>query len=388
MINLLIPIAGRAQRFIDAGFTAPKPLIMVDNQHMIDWAMESIDHSNCRLIFIVRQDHITSFSIDRILKEKFGEDVVIVTVSEITRGTLETCLVAKDHIDLDEPLIIYTPDVCFDPVFDPQDFIDMDIAGLLLTFKANNPAHSYARLDEAGNVVETVEKKVISDQAAVGVYCFKYGGAFVQAAEGMIAKNITTNGEFYVCPIYNYTGGTTRTRLVDKMHVLGTPGDVEFFSNRVIPAFGTKPVALCADHSGFEAKEIMKQVLTERNIRFIDFGTYVARDCDHHDFISQVIRHIHDGTCHFGMGFCRSGQGFNIAANKAKGIRSALIFDTFTAEHARRHNAANFFAMPAKYLNESVMNDIVDALQNNSFDGGRHMTRIQKIEQDTTLFND
>ena len=62
--NLLLPIAGRAQRFLDAGYTMPKPLIMSKDKHIIDWSMSSIDTTECNVIFAVRLEHINNFSID------------------------------------------------------------------------------------------------------------------------------------------------------------------------------------------------------------------------------------------------------------------------------------------------------------------------------------
>ena len=105
--NLLLPIAGKAQRFIDAGYTMPKALILAKNKHVIDWAMDSIDTKYCNLIFMVRVDHVYNFSIDKILKQKFGEDITIVKLDKVTRGALETCTLAREHIDNDLPLIVY-----------------------------------------------------------------------------------------------------------------------------------------------------------------------------------------------------------------------------------------------------------------------------------------
>ena len=68
--NLLIPMAGKAQRFVDKGYKMPKPLIMAKDKHVIDWAMESIETKDCNVIFQVRLDHINNFSIDKILKKK------------------------------------------------------------------------------------------------------------------------------------------------------------------------------------------------------------------------------------------------------------------------------------------------------------------------------
>ena len=101
--NLLLPIAGKAQRFLDAGYTMPKPLILANHKHVIDWSLESVDYSDCNLIFIVRLDHIYNFSIDKILKQKFGDDIQIVVLDKITRGALETCVLAEQYIDNDIP---------------------------------------------------------------------------------------------------------------------------------------------------------------------------------------------------------------------------------------------------------------------------------------------
>ena len=107
--NLLLPIAGKAQRFLDAGYTMPKPLIMSQSKHIIDWSMDSIDTKDCNIIFAVRLEHINNFSIDDILRDKFGDDITIVVVDRVTDGSVSTCLLAKEHINNDLPLIIYTP---------------------------------------------------------------------------------------------------------------------------------------------------------------------------------------------------------------------------------------------------------------------------------------
>ena len=126
--NLLLPIAGRAQRFLDAGYTMPKPLIMSKNKHIIDWSMSSINTEDCNMIFAVRWEHINNFSIDDILREKFGDDIEIVVIDRVTDGSVSTCLLAKEHINNDLPLIIYTPDVYFEDQFDPND-IPKDLDG-------------------------------------------------------------------------------------------------------------------------------------------------------------------------------------------------------------------------------------------------------------------
>jgi ribose 5-phosphate isomerase B len=96
------------------------------------------------------------------------------------------------------------------------------------------------------------------------------------------------------------------------------------------------------------------------------------------DFVSQAAQAIKTNVCDFGMGFCRTGQGVNLAANHTRGIRGALIFDEYMAEMARRHNCANFFSIPEKYVDGELLEKIIKTLIDNSFDGGRHMTRMKK----------
>jgi len=64
--NLLVPLAGRGQRFVDEGFVVPKYMITAYDKHLIDWALSSIDTSECNLIFCLRQDHINNFGVDEI----------------------------------------------------------------------------------------------------------------------------------------------------------------------------------------------------------------------------------------------------------------------------------------------------------------------------------
>lgn len=377
--NLVLPIAGKAQRFIDAGYMMPKPLILAKGKHVIDWSLESVDTSECNLIFIVRLDHIYNFSIDKILKQKFGEDITIISVDHVTQGALETCLLAEGYIDNDTPLYIYTPDVYFGPEFKPNCVGDAD--GFLLTFLANSPDHSYTEIDENGVASRVVEKEVISEHANVGLYYFKTGSMFLKYAWEAIDKKLLIKGEYYIAPIYNYMirdGLKVTACDTEKMHILGTPATFEFFCDRVLPKFGDKPIALACDHSGFELKEIAREILEEYQIPYIDCGTYVNKPCDYFDYVSQSAQLINNNDCDFGMSFCRSGQGVNISGNKA-GLISALCFDEFTAEMAIRHNCANHFAVPSKYVDKDTLRKMIQIWFTTTFDGGRHFTRLNKV---------
>ena len=382
--NILIPMAGLGSRFIKEGFKVPKQLINIKDKHLIDISLDCLDYKDCNLIFVVRDDTVYNFHIDELLRHKFGDDIKIVVLDKLTDGSVSSCLYAEEYIDNDAPLIIHTLDIEFRPVFNPHDMNHIDSDGLILTFKSNSANYSYADVDENGCVTKTAEKKAISSNACVGIYGFKKGSDFVKYAKDMIERDIRTNNEFYISPLYNLLiedGKKITTQPVDKMHVFGTPDEFHFYKENVRRKLGDRPVALCCDHSGFHAKEEFKKVLDKNGLEYIDFGTILYKDCDYRDYIAQAVKAIKERDCDYGFGFCRTGQGVNICANKYKGIRSALIYDEFAMEMAIRHNCANFFAIPAKDVDFDTLESYISIASSNTFDGGRHQIRIQELEK-------
>ena len=381
--NILIPMAGLGNRFVQAGFKIPKQLITIKNQQLIDISMNSIAYQDCNLIFIVRDEMVYNFNIDVILKKKFGDNIEIIVIDHLTQGSVCSCLYAKHLIDNDVPLIIHTLDIEFRPVFDPCDPNNFTDDGLILTFKSNSSGYSYAKMNDQGYVQETAEKKAISDNACVGIYAFTKGSDFVSYANEMINENNTTKGEFYIAPLYNYfikSGKKIVTRSVNKMHIFGTPEEYYFYKDNVVKKLGDKPIAICSDHSGFEMKEHLKVLLDKRNLEYIDFGPVLGRDCDYRDFIELATKSIQEKDCNIAFGFCRTGQGVNICANKFKGIRSALIYNDYAMEMAIRHNCANFFAIPSKDTSLEQLENYLELCKIHTFDGGRHQKRIQELE--------
>jgi RpiB/LacA/LacB family sugar-phosphate isomerase len=377
--NLVVPLAGKGQRMIDGGFTMPKPLIMAGDRHIIDYSLGSIHTDDCNIIFIVRQDHICNYSIDKVLKSKYGDDIHIVVSDKNTRGSVESCFLAENLINNDIPLIIFCPDIYFEPKFIPIDDI-FENDGFILTFKANSSNYSYVSQDENNVVKMTAEKVVISDNASVGVYCFKTGKMFVEFAE--LEMTNTNGNELYICPLYNKLiekQMIVKTQQVPIMYIMGTPEELAFFKGVVFPYFLPRSLILCSDHSGFEMKEKTKAIIQQLNIHHIDVGCYSNDDCDYSDYVNQAVelRTFFPGALI--LGFCRSGQGVNICANKSPNIRGALISNSQTAALAIRHNAANFFSIPAGNTDIDEMNDIIGVLISEKFEGGRHQNRIQKM---------
>jgi HAD superfamily hydrolase (TIGR01509 family) len=231
-LNVLIPMAGAGSRFINAGYTFPKPLIEVRGKPMIQVVVENLN-IEANYIFLVQKDHYEKYNLKYLLN-LIAPNCKIVQVDGVTEGAACTTLLAKEHIDNDAPLVMANSDqfVEWNSNECMYAFSADSIDGGILTFKATHPKWSYAKLDEHGFVSEVAEKKVISDQATVGIYYWRHGSDYVKYAEQMIAKNIRTNNEFYVCPVFNEAvddGKKIRVKNIEKMWGIGTPEDLNYF---------------------------------------------------------------------------------------------------------------------------------------------------------------
>lgn len=239
MINIVVPMAGRGSRFANAGYTTPKPLIPVGGKPMIQWIIENVRPSQPhRFTFICLEEHLHTYPEVPATLRRLCPGCNIVTVKHVTEGAACTVLLAREHIDNDEPLMIANSDQYVELNID--DYLAAmareQADGLIMTFWSENPKWSYCRLDQAGWVNEVVEKKVVSNEATVGIYNFLRGRDFVRAADRMIAENLRVNNEFYVAPAYNQliAGGqkivVARTgREQAGMYGLGIPEDLDFF---------------------------------------------------------------------------------------------------------------------------------------------------------------
>lgn len=377
--NLVVPLSGLGSRFLKSGIDIPKPMLICRDKSIIEWGLSSFDYSESNLLFIVRQEHVNNYAIDKFLKQKFPTCNVFITYKD-TKGATDTILKSEEFLQKDLPLVIYTSDTYFEPKFKAsKEHFEKD--GLILTFKANNPNYSYSLINNKGFVEKTVEKEVISDQASVGVYCFKWTERFLNLAREYVIKS---EKECHVAPLYNSlieSGGVVGVKPIDKIHIMGTPEEFSFCENVSLKYLYPKKFAICSDHSGFNLKKIIKSIFDDRKIEYIDFGCYSERDCDYNAYVKQVANHMEKYHDFFGIGICRSGQGVNICANKHNGIRGALVTNQDTASLAIRHNAANFFSMPENiFLNNdiSLLKSTLSIIEQETFDGGRHQCRLMK----------
>jgi ribose 5-phosphate isomerase B len=138
-------------------------------------------------------------------------------------------------------------------------------------------------------------------------------------------------------------------------------------------------IAIGADHAGFELKEKVREWLTRSGFESKDFGTYSGESADYPDFAHPVASAVEKKEFDLGILICGSGNGVAITANKHQGIRAAICWNEELASLARQHNDANVLCLPARYISSDLAMKIVDKFLNSSFEGGRHLRRVNKI---------
>lgn len=229
-------MGGLGQRFRDEGYETPKPLIEVKGKQMFLRALDSFDAymGKRQYIFVVRTDAENEYGLASSIRELMPE-AKIAMLDHNTEGAAQTVLTAKDLIEDDKPLVVMDCDFAFSSAeyFDKvTKMINESVYdGVLLSFKSDNPRYSYARLDDFGRVVETAEKKVISDYALAGAYSFASGALFKSYAEKLIDKGLSEERkEYYISYVYAemlYDDRRIGLATVDRFDSFGTPSELK-----------------------------------------------------------------------------------------------------------------------------------------------------------------
>lgn len=138
-------------------------------------------------------------------------------------------------------------------------------------------------------------------------------------------------------------------------------------------------IAIGSDHAGFEYKEGLKKWLLANGYEVKDFGTHSTESADYPDFAHPVSDAVEKKEFELGVLVCGSANGVAITANKHQGIRAAICWNEELAELARQHNDANIVCVPARFVELSTAEKIVDRFLHANFEGGRHAKRVGKI---------
>lgn len=241
-LNIVLPISGSGQRFVEKHYQDPKPLIYVKNLRMIELVLKNINYTQANYIFIVRQEHLDNYNLKEIL-ERNTNNPTIIPVSKTTEGAACSCLLAKNYINNYNPLFIINGDQYIEMDFSQyfNEMFESNSDGSIITFPTENDKKwSYVSLNENGFINEVREKEPFSNLATVGAYYWSKGVDFVNSAEEMIKLKLKTNSEYYLAPSYNQLVNKNKKIIPyiiskDQFHGIGTPEDLEkFISNNII----------------------------------------------------------------------------------------------------------------------------------------------------------
>ncbi len=136
-----------------------------------------------------------------------------------------------------------------------------------------------------------------------------------------------------------------------------------------------------SDHAGFELKNRLKDLLSDEGIHVIDVGCGDETSCDYPVFAKELCRRVLAGEAPEGIIVCGSGIGMSMAANRFQGIRAALCTTEYHARMARAHNDANVLCLGGRITGPALAEAILKAWLETEFEGGRHLKRVNLIDE-------
>lgn len=141
----------------------------------------------------------------------------------------------------------------------------------------------------------------------------------------------------------------------------------------------SKPIAIGSDHAGFEYKSGLISWLKEKGYTVIDKGVHEDKSVDYPDYAHPVAELVEKSEAAFGILICGSANGVCMTANKHKGIRAGLCWESDVARLVRQHNNANIICIPARFTAFEQAKNLVQIFIDTPFEGGRHQNRVDKI---------
>lgn len=231
-MNIVLPLAGQGNRFRQAGYTIPKPMISVSGRPMLYWALDSLSpHFDLsRFVVVCLKEHLEAFPLERLIRD-YSRRIEILALDQPTRGQAATVWEAASYLRELEPLVIYNGDTYM------RSSIGKDIAqnqwdGVISVFCSEDSNLSYAQINEQGEIIQVREKEIISSYATTGLYHFQTARLFLDAFSSAQSDMDVVNGEYYVAPLYNHLMKRGYRFLASEAEVcypLGTPEQLDRF---------------------------------------------------------------------------------------------------------------------------------------------------------------
>ena len=237
-LDIVITIGGLGSRFRDKGYQVPKYQIEVKGKTLFEWAMISLEGYRDlvnQYIFILREEEKNKGKI--FIQERCNilgiKNYRIVLIDYLTDGQATTAMLAADYWEKNNGLLIYNIDTYVEA--GEMNSRELKGDGFIPCFQAEGEHWSFVKTDKNGRAIEVREKCRISDNCTLGAYYFKSCKLYEELYKVFYKKKENLiNGEKYIAPLYNYlieNGGEVYISNInpDKVHVLGTPEELEIF---------------------------------------------------------------------------------------------------------------------------------------------------------------
>jgi ribose 5-phosphate isomerase B len=140
-------------------------------------------------------------------------------------------------------------------------------------------------------------------------------------------------------------------------------------------------IGIGSDHAGFAYKEMLREYLASKGHEVVDYGTYSNESTPYAKWIFPTAQAVARGEVERGIVLGGSGNGEAIAANRVRGVRCALCWNLESAKLGRLHNNANCISIGERMVDEETARAIVDTWLETPFEGGRHIERIEMLDQ-------
>ncbi len=201
-MNIVILMAGSEKDFSEKGF--PKYLIEIQNKPIIQRTIESLENVGDNITCIIRKEDQDKYFLGDTLKILCPK-CNIVEIAGDTKGAVCSALFAIDAINNEEELLILNGSQLIKTDIAPaiEDFRKRNLDGGIVVINAVSPKYSSVLLDENGFVIQTSEKRPISNVASTGCCYYKHGSDFVNAAFAVIEKDVNTQGVYYISATFN-----------------------------------------------------------------------------------------------------------------------------------------------------------------------------------------
>jgi dTDP-glucose pyrophosphorylase len=206
-MNILVPMAGDGHLFEEAGFAFPKNLVEIAGLPLVERVLDQLQpliSAGADLVCLVKDAENSKFHTADVIRLLYPK-ATVVTVPVLESGAACTALLAIEHLDPEEPLLVFNGDQIVKRDLAPivADFEERGLDAGVVVFRAVHPRWSYVKLGDDGLVIEAAEKRPISTHATAGMYWYRRASDFLSAVMEMIRKDAHVEGRFYICPAFN-----------------------------------------------------------------------------------------------------------------------------------------------------------------------------------------